>query len=476
MNPLRQLIEDGESEKVAFAGPQTSVERVATSVCAMLNQKGGTLLWGVGSRGAVSGITNAEEQAQTLNDFLLQNLTPRPLLSVSAEELQDKKLVLVEIPEGADKPYALARQIWVRLGKQDLRASDDKSARMVADSAIRQSRWEREALPGFELADCDVTELKEARREIAATGRFGISVPDQDEELLRRLYLMSGGQLTNAAMVLFARDPLTWSPNLALRIVSYASDKQGRSFHEQTLQGPAVRVLRDAVSVIQQQTGFTGRFKSARLEREDRPAYAPFALREGLVNAIVHRDYESLGGPLRVEIFPQHLVIQNPGRLPEGWTERDIITREESRPTNPDIAQVFHYRGLMERLGIGGRKLAEECRALKAKPPVWTAAKGLVSLTLFRAPSLETLKELTLRQHEFLESLTERRSFKTTDYAKAVAVSSRQARRDLAELEELGIVERSGKGPATFYRHKGKRGHKLKSGQNPAKSGHDRNS
>lgn len=474
MNPLRQLIEAGESEKVAFAGSQTSVERVAQSVCAMLNQQGGTLVWGVSSSGAVRGIANAEEKAQRLNDFLMRNLTPRPLLSVSAEGLQHEELVVVEIPRGADKPYALARQIWVRLGKHDLRASPDESARMVAASAITEHRWEREVLPGFELADCDTKEFAEARQEIAKTGRFGISVPTQDEELLRRLYLVSNGQLTNATMVLFARNPLSWSPNLALRIVSYASDKQGRSLHERTLQGPAVRVLREAVSVIQQQTGFTGRFKSVRLEREDRPAYALFALREGLVNAIVHRDYESLSGESRVEIFPEHLLIQNPGQLPRGWTERDILTREESRPTNPDIARVFHFRGLMERLGMGGRKLAEECRALKAKPPVWKAEKGLVSLTLFRAPNIEVLSEVTPRQQEFLSSLTEGHSFKAADYAIAVGVSSRQARRDLAELDELGIVERSGKGPATSYRRKSKSGHKVKSGQDPDKSGHDR--
>ena len=109
-----------------------------------------------------------------------------------------------------------------------------------------------------------------------------------------------------------------------------------------------MRVLRQAVSVIQQQTGFSGRFKSGRLEREGRPAYALFALREGLVNAIVHRDYQVVGGQLRVEIFPEHLIIENPGQLPEGWTEKDILTKEESHLTNPDIARVFYLRSLME--------------------------------------------------------------------------------------------------------------------------------
>jgi ATP-dependent DNA helicase RecG len=459
MNPLKHLVEAGESEHAAFKGPRTPLESVAQTVCALLNQQGGTVLWGVDSRGTVAGIPNAEARARELNDFLMGNLTPRPLLSVSAENFQGEPLVLVEIPRGADKPYALERKIWVRLGKQDLRASGEESARMVEASAIRESRWEREALPGFNLADCDGGELAETRREIARTGRFGITVPEENEELLHRLYLQSNGQLTNAAMVLFARDPVAWSPTVAFRIITYPSGKQGRSLHEQPLQGPAVRVLRQAVSIIQQQTGFSGRFKSSRLEREDRPAYALFALREGLVNAIVHRDYDTVGGQLRVEIYPEHLVIQNPGRLPEGWTEKDILIREESRPANPDIARVFYLRELMERLGIGGRKLVDACTALKAKRPVWNAEHGVVSLTLFRAPSPATISQLTSRQQEFLKSLTPGQNFKAADYANSVAVSLRQTRRDLVELEELGLLERSGKGPATFYRPTGKAAH-----------------
>ena len=58
---------------------------------------------------------------------------------------------------------------------------------MVEQSSNREKRWEREALPGFEFADCEPTELYEARQEIPADGRFGIAVPDSDEEFLRRL-------------------------------------------------------------------------------------------------------------------------------------------------------------------------------------------------------------------------------------------------------------------------------------------------
>jgi len=263
---------------------------------------------------------------------------------------------------------------------------------------------------------------------------------------------LNSGRFTNAAMVLFARDPLEWSPNLALRIVAFGGDKQSKALHEQTLKGPAVRVLRQAVSVIQQQTGFTSRFHPGRLEREDRPAYAVYALREGLVNAMVHRDYESVGGQLTVEIFPDHLVIRNPGRLPDGWSGKDVVQKEESRPTNPDLASVFHLRDLMERLGLGGRKLDEACRKLKAKPPVWKEDQGVVSLTIYRAPQTEVAAQLMPRQQAFLKSLAPNAEIKADDYVTATEVSLRQARRDLGDLCDLGLLRRFGKGPSTVYR------------------------
>jgi ATP-dependent DNA helicase RecG len=452
MNPVAEIIQSGESERTALVPPHAELDTLGKTVCGILNQQGGRVLWGIDSHGAVAGVAEAETKARELNAHLMQSLVRRPLLSVSVEEFKGKKLVLVEIPPGADKPYSFDRKIWVRMGRQNLRATEDETAVMIERSATRESPWGRDLAPGFDLFECDGRELEDARREIARAGRFGIDVPTTHEELLRRLYLMTSGQLTNAAMVLFASDPLEWSPNVGLRIISYGAGKQGKTLHEQTMHGPAVKMLRQAVTIIQQQTGFTGRFKTGRLEREDRPAYALFALREGLVNAMVHRDYEAISGQLRVEIFPDRLVIQNPGRLPEGWTEKDITRKEESHPTNPDIARVFYLRELMERLGLGGRKLVEACRELKAKPPVWKAADGVVSLTLYRAPRLDGPGQIIPRQAKVLRSLKQGADFKADDYAEAAGVSIRQARRDLSELEELGLVERLGKGPATAYR------------------------
>jgi ATP-dependent DNA helicase RecG len=447
---LASLIEKGESELLAFKGARASLESIAKTVCAMLNQQGGVLLWGMDDQGKIVGLENAPAQAHSLNGYLIDNLSPLPLLSVFVTE--DESVVRVDIPAGADKPYSLKREIWVRVGNRTLRASEEDSVEIVEKSAAQLDRWERSPMPGFSMEDCDSSELARARSEIAKGDRFGADLPNTDEELLRRLFMLRSGQLTNAAVVLFARLPRTWAPNLAVRIVFYQHDKTGPIANDTILEGPAIRVLREAVEIIQQRTGYSLEFNRNKLEREERPAYTVFALREGLVNAMVHRAYESIGGDVRIEVFPDYLNIRNHGTLPKGWSTANLFKEHNSQPRNPDIARVFFLRRLMEQLGIGTRKVIEECKKIGAKPPIWTAESNTVTLKLFRSPEPKVTDQLASRQIQFLKDKDVGTEFKVADYAAAVEISERQARRDLADLESLGLVERIGKGPSTSYR------------------------
>ena len=446
---IEKLLKESESETLEFKAGRCPLDVLGKTVCGMLNQQGGLLLWGVDDNGKASGVAQAANRATELNEFLMRRLNPRPLLSVTMHSIRDKEIIAIEVPVGSEKPYSLSREIWVRVGSSTMRASHEQSSRLVERSAAALDRWEREPLPGFGIEDCDAKELKQAQVEIAKAGRFGIEVPEANEELLTKLYLYRNGQFSNAAVVLFAREPRAWAPNLAVRITTHTAD--GEATSDLMIEGPAVRMLREAVAAIQQRTGLSVAFPKGQLERVERPAYPLYALREGLVNAMVHRDYESSGVGVHVRIFPEHLVITNPGALPDGWNGSDLARRHESRPANPDIARVFYLRELMDQLGLGTQRIITECKSLGAKAPAWKAEKSTVTLTLFSAPALATSPDLIPRQQTFVKNLKPGHAFKAGDYADSAGVSLRQARRDLADLEKLGLLERQGAGPSTTY-------------------------
>ena len=451
-SPIVALLQEKESETLEFKSSRAAKDAIARVVCGMLNQRGGIVLWGVDEEGNATDVQQTAEREKELNDFIMQHINPRPLLSISVHAAAGKNILAVEVPMGTEKPYSLDRVIWVRVGSATLHADTDRSSRLVEISATNLVRWERETMPGFSVGDCDREELAIARKEIAEQGRFGIEVPTDVEELLVRLYLARSGQLTNAAAVLFAREPRAWAPNLAVRIVSYATDRTGPLSNDLVKEGPAIRVLQEVIGTIRQRTGSSAKFARKSLRREDQPAYSLYALREGLVNAMVHRNYDQTGQGVKVEIFPDRLVITNPGRLPEGWTEKDLVRKHESHPANPDIARAFYLRGLMEQLGLGTQRVIEECKKLKAKTPTWEATKGVVILTLHAAPEPQGGPDLSPRQTKFMKEMAAAKAFKVPDYMRVAAVSERQARRDLVELEKMGIVDREGAGPATLYR------------------------
>jgi predicted HTH transcriptional regulator len=106
----------------------------------------------------------------------------------------------------------------------------------------------------------------------------------------------------------------------------------------------------------------------------------------------------------------------------------------------------------MDQLGLGAQRIITECKSLGAKAPAWKAETGSVTLTLFSAPALAASPDLSARQQDFLKSLKAGQAFKVGDYSASTKVSERQARRDLADLEKLSLVERQGAGPSTVYR------------------------
>jgi ATP-dependent DNA helicase RecG len=448
---IQEIIEKGENERVELHGPRTNVPTLARTVCGMLNQQGGVVIVGVLENGQVVGIDDSKMLVDELHECIATDFSPLPLVSAASHEVNGKQVIVVDVPPGADKPYSVNRTIFVRVGKQTLKADASQTSSIVQKAASQFDRWECEPLPGFEIVDCDSKELIDARAEIVDAGRLGVNVPIDSLDLLRRLHLSRSGQLTNAAAVMFARDPLDWSPNLAIRIVSFSTEKMGDIANDSLIHGPAVQCLRNAISTIQQRTGYTGRFLRSELERKDTPAYALYALREGLVNAITHRDYTAVGGQIRVEIYKDRLSIQNPGRLPEGWKPADLKNKHGSVPFNPDIARIFYLRGLMEQLGIGTQKLVAECKALKAASPKWDASQNMVTLTLFAAPEPEAKINLNERQEQFLTSIEVGKPYKSRDYAALTGVVDRQARRELVELVMLGLLLRTGSGPATVY-------------------------
>jgi ATP-dependent DNA helicase RecG len=188
----------------------------------------------------------------------------------------------------------------------------------------------------------------------------------KNELLIDNLRLKSDdNQLKRAAVLLFHKDPEKYITGAYIKIgyfyddddLAFQDEIHGNLFEqaEQTIQLLTTKYLKATIS-------YQG------LHRIEQFPIPEPALREALLNAIVHKDY-SCGIPIQISVYQQKLIIWNQGQLPENWTIAHLSEKHPSKPYNPDIANCFFRAGLIESWGLGTLKILNECKKAKLSVP-----------------------------------------------------------------------------------------------------------
>ena len=452
---IKKQIRDGEASGTEFKTDIHNLETVARTVCAFLNTLGGTVFCGIGDKGNIVGVDSAKEGVLEIHAYLLASITPKALFTVNVDIEDDKSIVSIEVPEGKDRPYVFAGSVYVREGSTTRMADAAKLREMVQTKSVAAERWERRPSVAMEVSDLADDEIRRTSKQAKESGRFAFDDAGDDIQVLKALALYSAKGFTQAADVLFAKNPSLRHPQTRARVTRFASDKGGDTYlDDRFLQGPLVKVFEQAFEVLSQNVRSEARFQTGDVRRTDRPEYPFEALREGLVNAFAHRDYAGFSGGVTVGIYPNRIEIWNSGHFPEGLQPADLKKNHPSLPTNPDIAHVLYLRGLMERIGRGGQLIVDACRDHSLPASKWVDRSSGVTLTIFGRED-EGIKQFTAnpRQRALLSELQFGGQIRPGEYHRrhAADVSDRQARRDLVELEDAGMLLRIGKGASTVF-------------------------
>jgi ATP-dependent DNA helicase RecG len=147
----------------------------------------------------------------------------------------------------------------------------------------------------------------------------------------------------------------------------------------------AFAMVREAMAFLDRTLPLSAHFVEGRIEREDRLPVPPEALREVLLNAVMHRDYSHPGGHVAVAVFDDRIEIWSTGRLPAGVTADMLSGPHPSVLRNLLIAETFHRTGAVEAWGRGTNRVIEECVRSGAEPPSFEELGGALVVT-FRAP------------------------------------------------------------------------------------------
>ncbi|OZC01190.1 ATP-binding protein [Rubricoccus marinus] len=457
MTNIDQIIAQGEGPSIEFVNAFADPARVAAHVAALLNSGGGYILVGVDELGRPSGDVDAEASATTLQSYLARHITPATLVDVGVDETPDGlHVVTIVVPGGKDGPFVANERVYIRTGSETRPATGDELQALLQRTVAATERWERRPAPTLNDDDLDLDEIRRTVRSAADLQRANLpSVDGEDpERTLAALGMATRGALTNAADVCFGRDPAIRHPQVRVRAFAYESDRAGDFVDHQTFSGPIVQVIERAAAFIRERAPLSAEFEPDNLRRTNRTSYPTYVVREGLVNALAHRDYAASSSGVTVEVYPARVEIWNAGRLPEGWKPKTLFTPHPSLPTNPDIVHVLYLRDLMERIGRGTLKMIQTCREEGLPVPLWESGSHGVRLTLFsRASARAPQADLNDRQRALLDRLTTGDQVTLGEYHSEFAddLTERTARRDLAELTRIDLLRQEGRGRGSRY-------------------------
>jgi ATP-dependent DNA helicase RecG len=455
MNSMtRELIDQDESSTVERIASPDNRKEIAKAIVAFLNAKGGTIIVGLDeNKEPAKCITN--QHAKKLEKFLRSTVTPAILFSVSVDETDYGKVIVIEVPKGSDRPYVFEGAIYVRQGT-GVKAAVAEQIRKMVEEDTDQPRWERRIATGLVLGDLDSKLIKRTVTSAIEVRGMTFSKSKDYASVLNEMAMMQFGDLTNAADVSFGTRISGRHPQTRVRAVCYETDRGGDHFiDDQLFEGPALKIYEDAMAFFRRNVSVANTFHPGQSRRESKPDYPFKSLREGLINALAHRDYSSYSGSVSLGIYRDRIEIWNTGKLAVS-PQKLAQAKHESILVNPDISHIFYMNDLMERVGRGTYNIVRECEAFKMRPPKWQNVSAGVQLTLYAASSVvSAADELSGRVLALARSLEFGQTISLAEYVDQSSdqrLSDRQARRDLKQLTQLGLLERYGAARATRYK------------------------
>ena len=284
MNPeqIQKLLSLGEGQRVEFKSTIKNVDALGRVICGLLNTSGGYLICGVKDQGTVLGIDASAEIVAALEKQLHDGLAPKALVELAVETLEDKPILVIEVPAGQDVPYAFRNTIYIRSGESTQPADPETIRDIVLRRQTEPERWERR----FSLADLENDVDADQVRDSRARPRRKFAAPSSVTPGIHRwcskiCAVAKHGRLTNGGDVLFAHNPAARFPQTRVRAMRYNSDKAGDTYRDmKSFEGPLQEVFEDAYGFVIRNTPTRARFKPGQIKREDSPLYPEDAVRE----------------------------------------------------------------------------------------------------------------------------------------------------------------------------------------------------
>lgn len=435
-----------ESERIEYKSQM--IDDIYKEVIAFANTEGGVIYLGIDDKGNLIGIDNVDETYTRLTNGIRDAIAPDVTMFVRYV-LQDNKVIQIEVGEGSYKPYYLKSKgmkpagVYVRQGTSSVQASPEQIRRMIKESD--GDVFEEMRTPAQELS------FEEAERTFR---RYKVEF-SEEKFIALGMRNIHDEQYTNLATIL--SDQCQHTTKIAV-----FGDEANITFKDaKEFDGSIFKQLDDSYAYLTLCNRTAATFKG--LERVERSDYPEEALREALLNALVHRDY-SYSGSIIINVNDACIEFISIGGLLPGLSADDIRIGI-SQPRNRKLAEIFHRLRLIESYGTGIRKIYALYKDCAAQPRIEVTPNTfkivLPNMNII-GPATEGVREtdektsavITPQMKTVMDYLAEYGEMTDEDLQELLNIKKTRAYLLARQMNENGLIDIIGRGVTKKYKLK----------------------
>jgi len=413
-----------------------AADDIKKEIIAFANTNGGKLYIGVADDGSIHGIASPDKTVQQIANMARDAIKPDITMFIHYDivEADGKYIVAADIQRGTQRPYYLASKglrpegVYVRQGTSSVPATDTAIRQMIKDT-------DGDSFEAIRSLEQNLT-FNEADKE------FGVRNIEFDSPQKQTLKLInSDGIYTNLALLL--SDQCTHTVKAAV----FEGNDQTVFRDRREFSGSLLKQLKDVYSFIDLNN--TTKSTYNKLLRTDTRAYPEIAVREALLNSLVHRDY-SFGSSTLISIYGDRTEFISIGGLMPG-IEIDDIMLGVSVCRNPQLANVFYRLQLIEAYGTGMKKIFNAYKDAKTKPVIESSGNAF-RIVLPNINSEPAVTDMTdANEYAVLSLANANKCVTRSAVEKELGISASTASRLLRRMVNKGMLEQRGSARSTVY-------------------------
>ncbi|MDQ7009222.1 MAG: putative DNA binding domain-containing protein [Candidatus Gracilibacteria bacterium] len=387
------IIKKGEFSKIEFKENLTHSDSIAGEIVSFLNASGGMIFFGISDKKEIIGIENIKDFEEKITNISRNNIFPEVILNFEISNIENKDIFILKIPLGKNKPYEVnkTRKKYIRVGTTKREVSREEE--LILWQASGNLKYDN-----IEINTSNINEIDKGKIKNFIDRKYGKTLEDVGvsyENLLQNLDICKIGidneiYPTFTGLYFFGKsDIIRKRINSSYIICAYFKGTDiGNSeiLDKKEIEGDFVEIFDDTINFIHKYNAEYRKIEG--FDAKIKYDYLIEAIRETLVNAMIHRDYTYTGANIRIFMFEDRIEIISPGNLPNGLTIDILNSGIYQRFTRNEYLMNFatkFFSRIIESLGSGINRINSLCKEGNYPKPKYSIDNNQLKVTYLKS-------------------------------------------------------------------------------------------